>query len=948
MSDRFDFEGQKLPPELAELEAELDSIRYEERPSFGPELEAELVREWKTLRRRPRWDYRPLLAASIAAIMMVAVGVPSARAALVRFVDVVHSRVTQAAKPAPKTHTAPLLPVDNTPPPVTKEPGPGPAASEVPAETPKAAPKPAPKYSGPEATLPKLIDRSGVEALIRRHYPIDLQREGIGGVVGLQLWVDSTGSVDEVNLAKGSGYGRLDNAALKVAHTFRFDPARRRGQPVGTWVQFDVRFRVPSDDSVAAPSVTPSSRNGRVAPALPPDPVPEWHGMVALPTPVDREAGDLLRKAIGDQTLIGRLGPIDNILDGEPPAGVQPTAWRTQVGDALERAIAHDPDNPAPFLALARIRRRQGLRSEARLLFERGLERAERASTGTSPTILSELQYERGTLVKEKWLASRNLGRLAASALSPEQCPQAGSSGYATTGYVPVAQLIAWNYMCPAELGHAMETAFQKAGARDADADYVTMMSSFRSAVAAYPAHVGANVELLLELADEWRWGDVLDGARRFVAASGGHPYGLLLEGMALQRLGHSEEAENRFELAFRDLPADQAAELEDPSALLNADEAARYRTMAPAEKKAWLRKFWTPLDPILTTAVNEREVEHYARTAYAHLRFGSAASDPGRVWVRYGRPNEVRVVGDSASEVRTEFWDYGSAAPAITFRRMASSESMNLTSEGKAYLDELRGVFPQRYGADARTVSPLAAQVSRFRGDGRDESVVRVNTEVPAGFATGDRDTLDVGVFLLGEHGEKVSSAVRRIPATPAPLSETLKAGPDVRTVAVEFFHPRLGQAASLREPAHGHESDPGIAHSDVMVVHATSPDPEALRRGAVSLVPYTLGQPVAEDSVGLLFELYGLNPAVRTYRLRAELQDRSTGAVRSLPIVPAGFDGFRPTWDREPATGGTTREYVTANLAGVPAGRYVLRVIADLPDAGRSLIIKRDLDRR
>ena len=33
-----------LPPGLAELDAELAAIRIEERPSFGPELEAELAR----------------------------------------------------------------------------------------------------------------------------------------------------------------------------------------------------------------------------------------------------------------------------------------------------------------------------------------------------------------------------------------------------------------------------------------------------------------------------------------------------------------------------------------------------------------------------------------------------------------------------------------------------------------------------------------------------------------------------------------------------------------------------------------------------------------------------------------------------------------------------------------------------------------------------------------
>ncbi|MCG6958197.1 MAG: TonB family protein [Gemmatimonadetes bacterium] len=947
MIDRLDSDDLQLPPELAELEAELDSIRYEERPSFGPELKAELEREWQTVagRRHWQWGVRPLMAASVAALLMVSLGVPSARAALIRLVGVVQDHVVQASRPTPPAVTVPAMPVDQLAPAAVS----GDHEEEAPKLGPDAAvpePKAAEPYVGPEATMPKLIDRPGVEALIRRNYPIDLQRAGIGGVVGLQLWVDSSGAVDVANLAKRSGYGRLDRAALQVAPTFRFVPARRRGQAVGTWVEFDVRFQVPSADSVDVPDVRePGGTDAPLATLLPPP--SRWRGPLVLSAPIDEEASDLLRKSFDDDSLLGGLGPIETILEGEPPAGVAPTAWRIRVGDALERAITHDPDNPAPFLALARIRRRQGLQTEARILFERGLQRAQKASEGTSRTILAELQYERGTLVKEAWMATRNLGRLPAAALDPDACPQASTTGGATSDFVPVERLIAWNYMCPAELGHAMETSFESSGGQDVDADYVTMMASLRSAVEAYPAHVGANVELLLELADEWRWDDVLDGAQRFVTASHGHPYALLLEGLALQRLGRSEDAATEFRRAFADLPADEADELRDPGPLLDAGQEARFHSLDRADRSAWLSDFWTPLDPILTTSVNEREVEHYARTAYARLRFGSAESDPGQVWVRYGRPNDIKVVAD-ASGVRTEFWDYGGTAPNLTFRRLTSVERMDLTPEGKAYLDDLNGVFPQRYGADARVVSPLAAQVSRFRGDVPSRSVIDVNAEVPAGFATGDRDTLDVGVFLLDQAGKKLSASLRRVSATPQSLSMVLAAAPEARTVAVEFFHRGLGQAASMRQPAHGHEAEPGIAFSDVMVVHPADPDPQDIEHDAEWVHAYTLGQPVAQDSVGLLFDLYGLAPSVSEYRVRTELRDRSTGDVRSLPIRPAGLSGFASTWSMHPAEEETTHGYVTADLRGVPAGRYVLRVLADLPEVGRTLVLERDLDRR
>ena len=44
MTEPFHHEGMELPDDLKALDAELASIRYEERPSFGPELRAELAR----------------------------------------------------------------------------------------------------------------------------------------------------------------------------------------------------------------------------------------------------------------------------------------------------------------------------------------------------------------------------------------------------------------------------------------------------------------------------------------------------------------------------------------------------------------------------------------------------------------------------------------------------------------------------------------------------------------------------------------------------------------------------------------------------------------------------------------------------------------------------------------------------------------------------------------
>lgn len=944
MKDRSEFEGLELPPELAELDAELSSIAYEERPSFGPELHAELCRRWAAGVSPRRNRFRPLMAAGVAGLLMVGLGVPSARAALVRFVDDVLQpdvAAEESLRGTPTPTAGPFL-LD----PSGAEPPEGVSARlRIPAEPP-AGPVAPVRYDGPEATFPEIVDRSRVEQLIRAHYPTELQADEVGGVVGLRLWVDSLGSVEIVNLSRGSGVPALDRAAMLVAPQFVFEPARRRGRAVDTWVEFDVVFRPrpPEPRQLSEPARIEVGEPDAAA-ILDARFLPEWSGDVMLPSASEADATTLLARALGGEQGRAGLGSIDAVLAGDPPAGMAPTAWRGRVSAALEAAMVRDPDNPAPLLALGRLRKKQGLRTEARVLFERGLQRAQRA-TGMPPGLLADLHYERGSLVKEGWLTSRFVGRVAAGALPRAACAQARSSGGAASGYASADRLIAWNYLCPAELGRAFDAGFEAVSLAANERDRAVMMGSFRSAVDAFPAHPGANVELLLALADEGRWDEVLEGARRFVWASRGHPYGLLLSGMALHHLTRTEEAQDQFTLALRGLPAPESDALLDITPLLPPKDARAYLARSGDERAAWRDRYFARLDPILSTAVNEREMEHLARASYAHLRFAGIDTDPGSVWLRYGRPARIRVVGES-SGVRTEFWDYGDG-PDITFRRMSSSLRMDLTPEARSYLDDLMEVFPHRYGADARTVFVLPGQVSRFRGAMRGATDVEIHTKIPSLLATGSSDTLDLGIFLLDSEGEKVAVSQRRVLALASPLSLRTPASPGVASVVVEFFHRQSGKAAALRDRVElAEHAGPSI--SDLLLTEVAAPSTAEVQRGAEWLKPLPLDEPVAEDALGVFFELYGVLGTTPWYRVRAEVVRTSDGAILDVPVRVAGQRGFRPTWDRRPTRQeGPLPEFVSVALSDVPTGEYLLRVVVDLDGGAAPLVAERSVTRR
>jgi protein TonB len=711
------------------------------------------------------------IAASVALLLAAGAAFP-ARAALVALMHRLNPDPIPSAPPriaAPVVVEPPAAPI-----------APPPARAAV---TPR-APAPAPVVT----IAPRLLDPEDQRRMIRRYYPPRLQQLRVGGIVNVLAWVDSLGVVGEVQVRQSSGQPDIDRAALTAAPRLTFRPALREGRPVATWVQFDLVF-APDEDVPPMRPIDPASLQVERTVELP----PVWTGLAALPGPTLQEASALLRVALSDDALVARLGSLDGIIVGEPPAGADPLAWRDQAAAALEVAIERAPENPAPFLALARILRKQGLHEEARVLLEEGVERAEHHAATVSPRLKAELYYELGTSARAAYRVHANLGHVSAATLAQASCPRARPS---VGDPVPTETLIAWNYLCPAELAQVLADGFELDPAAEAERE--AMLGSLHAAVAADPAHVGANVELLLDLADSGDARRLLNSARRFAYASRGHPYARLLAGVALHRIGRSEDALAELEAGLAGLSPEEADRIRDLSPLLGAGAPEQLAALRGETRARADERFWAPLDPLVSTPVNERRVAHLARSVYAHLRLGGGVTDAGDLWIRYGEPQRVRAVGEG-TELRTELWEYGQG-PAVTLRRAASATTLELTPEGRAYLSDLRVSRPHAYGAGGRSVEPLAADVRRTRdASGRIE--LEVEARVPKSLVSGT-DTLVLAIVQLDAGGERV--AQRRVPITPGerPTTVRLSADERARQLALEIFNPSLGRAAAVRVP--------------------------------------------------------------------------------------------------------------------------------------------------
>lgn len=75
-------------------------------------------------------------------------------------------------------------------------------------------------------------------------YPKRALRMKQEGTVMLKVLVDQTGRQKEIQLAISSQFPLLDSAALEAVRKWRFNPTKRGGETILSWVQVPVEFRI--------------------------------------------------------------------------------------------------------------------------------------------------------------------------------------------------------------------------------------------------------------------------------------------------------------------------------------------------------------------------------------------------------------------------------------------------------------------------------------------------------------------------------------------------------------------------------------------------------------------------------------------------------------------------------------------------------------------------------
>ena len=79
---------------------------------------------------------------------------------------------------------------------------------------------------------------------MKPRYPESARRQGVEGTVLLKMRITEQGRVEDVQVERSAGHPDLDQSAMEAVQRWRFEPARRSGEPVAVWVLIPVEFKL--------------------------------------------------------------------------------------------------------------------------------------------------------------------------------------------------------------------------------------------------------------------------------------------------------------------------------------------------------------------------------------------------------------------------------------------------------------------------------------------------------------------------------------------------------------------------------------------------------------------------------------------------------------------------------------------------------------------------------
>lgn len=522
-----------------------------------------------------------------------------------------------------------------------------------------------------------------------------------------------------------------------------------------------------------------------------------------------------------------------------------------------------------------------------------------------------------------------------------------------------------------------------------------------RATLASDPRHVAAAGLLTVLLLETDRGEEAVELARHLVRAAPDSGRAWALLGTALVRTLAWPAAAAAFDTALRRLSPAERAPYGNLGLLLKGVDQARFGTLAPAQQAQLDSLYWAVSQPLFLADVNEVRLEFYARLTYVLHRWTDPfrgvhgfETDRGGVYLRYGPPDVWAAFGRGRqsqrdavegleSERNTIVWLYRGPQLRFLFTMTPGFARTTFSSDFRSYYEAQRNLFPVRFDnvPAVAEMDTILVQFAQFRGQTLDSTDLGVFSLMPIGrmarrAAVGD---LPISVAAVVRDGRmRTVARVRR--------DETIRAGdalqierrsfrfsllPAEYLLRVEAQLPSVERAArstsllSLRR--YGTDS---LMLSDVLVADRVAPRDSTFTRWTDFLVSPSTGRFTPDAPVGLLWEIYNLQPdSTGTARYRIDLRitvkdiERRGFAARILGgigdavgLSAKGDDEVALSYDREVTmgAGGHQVEFLTVDLEDAPSATYGItvrvtdRVSGRAVEGRRQILVAPDAGRR
>jgi GWxTD domain-containing protein len=496
------------------------------------------------------------------------------------------------------------------------------------------------------------------------------------------------------------------------------------------------------------------------------------------------------------------------------------------------------------------------------------------------------------------------------------------------------------------------------------EAAYRTAEERARTLYEQAPADARAFRALAAVLLTRDRWAEVEQLALTHTAAQPADANGWLALGLAHARQRNMEAARDAFDAAIVRLSPAEWARLDRIERILPPREARTLARADSATREATAQSVWFLADPLWSSDDEQPRLEFLARVAYAELRWWEPEeravgvdTDRGRIYVRYGPPDEIARVdyrppdgaaGRMSPAGITFYWIYESGL-VFAFTGNSRQSRQRMAFDDAALVANLTDREPARWDNIAtRRIDSLAVQYVRFRA-GADSTELFVATRAALERLSEVRGAeLAARVWLIGRSTPEMSGAPLRI--APDGLSAWVSTVPNGEYVwRAEVV--TVGQATAARattpvvltdDPATGYLRR-GFGISDVLVGTATRDVPDITRWREAPVLPL-VGALTERAQVALVWETYELaardaraaytvtvtltREAARRRGDTTELSGAVVGALASTAGVRRGRDALTITYEREVAAAPRVADQLTLDLRELPAGVYRLTV--------------------